>query len=80
MVLDTKAEILKRALHVVGSHEDLARRLHTRPIQLARWLGGLEPVPDEIFLAVVDIVLEIETQDLSLWQDKPAPPSTQKPQ
>jgi hypothetical protein len=74
MVLDTKANILKRALEIVGSHEDLARRLNVRPIPLAKCLGGFAPVPDEIFLKAVDIVLENETRDLSLWQDEePAP-------
>jgi hypothetical protein len=71
MVPDTKARILQRALQIVGSHEDLARRLKARPVQLATWLGGLAPVPDEVFLKAVDIVLHHETEHVSLWNEGP---------
>jgi hypothetical protein len=78
MLLDTKARILQRALQIVGSHEDLARRLNAREAQLATWLGGLSPVPDDVFLKAVDIVLyEVPQADgPSLWDDDP--PSTPK--
>jgi hypothetical protein len=69
MTADTKARILQRALEIVGSHEDLARLLQVRPVPLATWLGGVISVPDEIFLKAVDIVLNHETKDVSLFSD-----------
>ena len=75
MVSDTKTRILQRALEIVGNHEDLARKLRVRPLQLATWLGGIAAVPDEVFLNAVDIVLHHETQDVSLWNhEAPRPP------
>jgi DNA-binding transcriptional regulator YdaS (Cro superfamily) len=69
MVADTKTRILQRALEIVGSHEDLARLLQVRQVPLATWLGGVTPVPDDIFLRAVDIVLNDETKDVSLFSD-----------
>ena len=69
MVPDTKARILQRALEIVGSHEDLSRLLQVRPVPLATWLGGVTPVPDDVFLKAVDIVLNHETKDVSLFSD-----------
>ena len=70
MVRDTKTRILDRALQIVGSQEDLARKLKVRPAQLAVWLGGIAAVPDEVFLNAVDIVLNRETEDVSLWKEE----------
>ena len=69
MVADTKARILQRALQIVGSHEDLARLLQVRRVPLATWLGGVTPVPDDIFLKAVDIVLNHQTEHISLFSD-----------
>jgi hypothetical protein len=80
MLSDTKTRILQRALEIIGSREDLARRLKARPIQLATWLGGLSPVPDDVFLKAVDIVLhEVPDADgPSLWDgDPPRAPKAQ---
>jgi hypothetical protein len=78
MVADTQARILQRALRIVGSHEDLARLLQVRQIPLAIWLGGVTPVPDDIFLKAVDIVLNHETDRLSLFSDDVAADATTK--
>ena len=78
MVADTKARILQRALQIVGSHEDLARLLQVRRVPLATWLGGVTPVPDDIFLKAVDIVLNYETDHLSLFSDDVAADATTK--
>jgi hypothetical protein len=69
MIADSKARILQRALEIVGSHEDLARLLQVRQVPLATWLGGVIPVPDDIFLKAVDIVLDHQTENLSLFSD-----------
>ena len=72
MVEDTKSRILLRALEILGSREDLARTLKVRPVQLGAWLSGIATVPDEVFLNVVDLVLNRETEGVSLWNTDPA--------
>lgn len=76
MTADTKARILQRALEIVGSREDLARLLQVRQVPLATWLNGVTPLPDDIFLRAVDIVLNHETDRLSLFSDDVAAEAT----
>ncbi len=54
---DSRRRILARALEIVGDREELARRLHTRPILLDAWLAGVTAISERIFLQAVDIVL-----------------------
>ena len=54
----TKLHILKRALDIAGSREDLARLMRAKPQQLATWLGQAANIPDEMLLRAVDIIQE----------------------
>jgi hypothetical protein len=47
---------LRRALATIGSEERLAAALGCSPIDLMRWLAGLQPAPSEVFIAALDIV------------------------
>jgi len=51
------ARTLHRACEVLGSLDALSRHLNVPASTLARWIGGLEQPPLDVFLAAVDIVL-----------------------
>jgi len=51
------ARTLHRACEVVGGLDALSRHLDVPAATLARWIGGLEQPPLNVFLAAVDIVL-----------------------
>jgi len=51
------ARTLHRACEVLGGLEPLSRHLNVPAGTLARWIGGLEQPPLDVFLAAVDIVL-----------------------
>jgi len=48
---------LHRACEVLGSLDALSRQLNVPAPTLARWIGGLEQPPLDVFLKAVDIVL-----------------------
>ena len=47
---------LQRALEFVGSRERLAARLAISHEELDDYLSGRRPIPNEVFLAALDIV------------------------
>jgi hypothetical protein len=49
---------LLRAAGIVGGIDPLAEKLKVHPAVLVAWMRGTARVPDEVFLSVVDIVLE----------------------
>ena len=51
------ARTLHRACEVLGGLDALSRHLNVPAAPLARWIGGAEPPPLEVFLAAVDVVL-----------------------
>lgn len=55
---DTDRDALRYALRIAGSAEELAARLGVGEGRLAAWLSGCDEVPVEIFLKVVDLLLE----------------------
>ena len=50
------ARTLKRAVEIVGSHDQLASRLNVAPNHLALWLKGMATPPTRIFLEAVDLI------------------------
>jgi hypothetical protein len=56
---------LHRACEQLGGLGPLARTLKVRPLRLMEWLDGVTPVPEEIFLAAVDIVCSAPPADNS---------------
>lgn len=51
------ARTLHRACELLGGLDALSTELGVPASDIARWIGGIEPPPLEIFLAAVDIVL-----------------------
>ena len=49
---------LLRAAGILGGIDSLAAHLHVHPAVLISWMRGTTSVPQDVFLAVVDIVLE----------------------
>ena len=46
------------ALTIVGSENALARRLQVGLTSVQNWCAGLDRIPDRIYLATVDIILD----------------------
>ena len=59
---------LRRALELAGGAEALALHLKVSPTAVRFWLNASGPVPDDIFLRIVDLLL-----DRSLSEPQPAP-------
>ena len=51
------ARTLHRACELLGGLDALSRHLGVPAATIARWIGGVEEAPVEVFLAAVDIVL-----------------------
>lgn len=51
------ARTLHRACELLGGLDALSRHLGLPAATIARWIGGVEEPPVEVFLAAVDIVL-----------------------
>ena len=49
---------LQRALELAGGAEPLARQLGVAPSAVRFWLNASSPLPGDIFLKVVDLVLD----------------------
>jgi hypothetical protein len=56
---------LKRAAEIAGGVEELSAQLGVRGDDLAYWLQGTKPVPQEIFLRAVDIVVAHDVKEMS---------------
>jgi hypothetical protein len=54
----TARRVLARAALQIGGMAELARRLEMSPTLLRHYIEGSEPVPDRLFLAAIDVVLE----------------------
>lgn len=50
--------MLARATALLGGVSALGERLELTQRQLTAYLTGAEPIPDELFLSAIDIVLE----------------------
>jgi hypothetical protein len=58
----TCQRILLEACNIEGSESALAVRLKKSEQQVLDWLDGKEPIPLEIFLQAIDIVIENQRQ------------------
>ena len=56
---------LRRAAEIAGGVEQLGAQLGVRGDDLAYWLQGAKPVPQEIFLQAVDIVVADDVKEMS---------------
>jgi DNA-binding transcriptional regulator YdaS (Cro superfamily) len=56
MTVENRA--LQRAVELAGSRKDLAERIDVKVEDLEQWLGGKRRAPREVFLRVVDVILD----------------------
>jgi len=61
-------DTLRYALAIAGSERELARQLRATLPQLERWLSGADDIPDRIFLAAVDVV--IDSSQEAIWRSR----------
>lgn len=61
--LQTRA--LQRAVELYGGVRTLAGRLNVSRVRIDVWLRGDAPMPEEIFSAIVDLLLEHSLQELT---------------
>ena len=54
---DTYRDTLTYALAIAGSERELAEHLRVGVRQVENWLGGVDPIPDRIFHAALDVVI-----------------------
>ena len=64
--MDTRVQIgaLERAAGILGGRTQLRRYLNVSTICLALWMSGADPAPPDVFLKVVDLIVEREISDL----------------
>ena len=55
---ELRLHTLQRAVQIAGGMETLARRLGTDWTAVSRWAAGEAPMPEQVFLEAVDLVLE----------------------
>lgn len=53
-------QALWSALTIAGDEAHLAHRLHVPLASLKAWLRGVEPPPQSVFLAAVDLIVDPE--------------------
>jgi hypothetical protein len=57
------------ALSIAGSERRLCELLGTTLPKLANWLDGVEPVPADVFLKAVEVVLNATAEDIRLSRE-----------
>lgn len=55
---ETYRETLVYAVAIAGSERALAEHLKIPLQQIENWLNGVDTIPDQVFLAIVDVVIE----------------------
>jgi hypothetical protein len=65
---------LRRAIDLAGGTEPLATYLKVSPTAVKFWLNASSPLPDDMFLKIVDLLVE-----RSLIELKPAPGESAPP-
>ena len=65
---------LQRAIDLAGGTEPLARYLKVSPTAVKFWLNASSPLPDDMFLKIVDLLVE-----RSLMELKPAASESAQP-
>ncbi len=56
--------VLRRAASILGGVEQLRHLLDVEMNQLVDWLEGIDPIPTDVFLQAVDVVLRGLTSEL----------------
>jgi hypothetical protein len=67
---------LQRAVELAGGVEPLSIHLHVPATAIRFWLNASSPLPDDIFLKIVDLLLDRSLSEL--YPPSPARPSQPK--
>ena len=74
MAASVYSRALQRAAQLVGGREKLAKILRVPRAEIDRWLADEAKPPREIFLRIVDLILD-ETTPAADTGEKPEPPA-----
>ena len=61
---ETYRNTLTYALAIAGNERKLAEQLGVKVQEVLNWTMGIEPVPTEVFLRAVDVVLAASADDI----------------
>ena len=61
----TYRSTLTYALAIAGGEVELAKTLGVMVPQLENWLNGVDDIPDRVFLAAVDVIVQSSPEALS---------------
>ena len=64
MARGVHAKALERAASILGGEETLRAALQAEPTAFERWKSGEEEMPQEVFLRIVDIIVDTEVRSL----------------
>ena len=69
---------MQKAIEIVGGRRALAERLGVKAADIEKWMSGKTEVPRDVFLRVVEIIIDELTPDAddSDAGDPPAPRSS----
>lgn len=66
---------LQRAIDLAGGTEPLATYLKVSPTAVKFWLNASSPLPDDMFLKIVDLLVERSLMELKPAASKSAQPA-----
>lgn len=66
MPTEVHRRALRRALELTGDADALARQLKVPSTAVRFWINGSQPLPPDIFLKIVDLLLDHSMADLHL--------------
>ena len=71
MAKEVHARALKRAAVIRGGEDLLRQELNAQPDLFERWKQGAEEMPPDVFLRIVDIIVEKEVRSLTSPPEAP---------
>lgn len=78
MAASVQIRALRKAIELAGGRRALAERLGAKAADLEKWLSGRSELPREVFLRVVELIIDELTPegDAAEPGDPPAPRSS----
>jgi hypothetical protein len=74
MAASVYSRALQKAAEVLGGRDKLAQILQVPPAEIERWIGDQGKPPRDIFLRIVDVILD-ESGPAAGTDDKSEPPA-----
>ena len=71
--LSVHIRALQKAIELSGGRKELAARLEIKTADVEKWLSGKAEIPREVFLRIVDVLIDELTGGDSAPGDPPAP-------